>query len=286
MGMRIVAGPSSQLLATRTASLLGCGIDLTEYKDFPDGEVYCRVTGDIRGQDIVLIQSTPTANDYVYLLEMIDACDEASSLTVVIPYMGYARQDKRFHPGEPISARAIARTIKADRVFTVNIHDPSVLQYFPCETVDLNASGVIGNYVVNMSLHEPVLMAPDDGALKIVKPAAEQYGLPYDYLDKTRISGDEVRIAPKSLNVKGRDVVLMDDIVSTGGTIAEAIKLLKSEGAREVHIACIHAVLVRNAILRLNNGGMRSMLSTDTLEKATSKVSVAPVIADALRHNL
>src|SRR5512147_992726 len=105
MDMRIVAGPSSQLLATRTASLLGCEVDLTEFKDFPDGEVYCRVTGALRGKDIVLIQSTPTANDYVYLLELIDACDEAKSLTVVIPYMGYARQDKRFHPGEPISAR-------------------------------------------------------------------------------------------------------------------------------------------------------------------------------------
>jgi ribose-phosphate pyrophosphokinase len=284
MGMKIVAGPSSQLLATRTASLLGVEVDLTDYKEFPDGEVYTRVTGDISGQDIIIIQSTPTAADYIYLLELIDACDEAKSLTVVMPYMGYARQDRRFHPGEPISARAMARTVQADRVFTVNIHDPSVLPYFPCPATDLNASGVIGNYIVNMSLYEPVLLAPDDGALKLVKPAAVQYNLPYDYLEKTRISGDEVKIAPKSLDIKGRDVVLMDDIVSTGGTIAEAIKLLKIEGAREAHVACIHAVLVRNAVLRLNNGGMRSILSTDTLEKATSKVSVAPIIAEAVKH--
>ncbi len=283
MDMKVVAGPSSQLLATRAASLLGCEVDLTEFKEFPDGEVYCRVTGELRGKDVVIVQSTPTSNDYVYLLELIDACDEAKSTTVVIPYMGYARQDKRFHPGEPISARALAKTVAADRVFTVNVHDPSVLQYFPCEATDLNASSVVGNFIVNMSLHEPVLMAPDDGALKIVKPAAEQYGLPYDYLEKTRLSGDEVKIAPKSLDIKGRDVVLMDDIVSTGGTIAEAIKLLKAEGAREVHVACIHAVLVRNALLRMNNGGMRSMLSTDTLEKATSKVSVAPIIAEAVK---
>jgi ribose-phosphate pyrophosphokinase len=281
--MRIVAGPSSQLLATRTASLLDCEVDLTDFKDFPDGEVYCRVTGELRGKDIVIIQSTPTANDYVYLLQLIDACDDANSRTVVIPYMGYARQDKRFHPGEPISARAMAKTIKADRVFTVNVHDPSVLPYFPCEASDLNAARVIGNYIVNMSLHEPVLMAPDDGALKIVKPAAEQYGLSYDYLEKIRLTGDKVTIAPKTLDIKGRDVVLMDDIVSTGGTIAEAIKLLKNQGAREVHVACVHAVLVRNALLRLNYGGMRSMLSADTLEKATSKVSVAPIIAEAVK---
>jgi hypothetical protein len=142
---------------------------------------------------------------------------------------------------------------------------------------------VVDNYIVNMSLHEPVLMAPDDGALKLVKPAAEQFDLPYDYLEKTRLSGDQVTIAPKNLDIKGRDVVLMDDIVSTGGTISEAIKLLHAQGAREVHVACIHAVLVRNALLRMNNGGMRSMLSTDTLEKATSKVSVAPIIAEAVK---
>ena len=281
--MRIVAGPSSQLLATRTASLLGCEVDLTEFKDFPDGEVYCRVTGDIRGHDIVIVQSTPTADDLVYLLELIDACDEAKSLTVVIPYMGYARQDKRFKPGEPISARALAKPIAVDRVFTVNVHDRSVLPYFPCEAADLNAAEALGNYIVNMSLHDPVLMAPDDGALKIVRPAAERFGLPYDYLEKTRLSGDEVRIAPKQLDVSGRDVVLMDDIVSTGGTIAEAIKLLKAAGARDVHVACVHAVLVRNAVLRMHQAGMRSILSTDTLERATSKVSVAPIVADAVK---
>jgi ribose-phosphate pyrophosphokinase len=284
MGMRIVAGPSSQLLATRAASLLGCEVDLTEYREFPDGEVYVRVTGDVKGQDIVIMQSTPTAADYVYLLELIDACDEADRVTVVMPYMGYARQDRRFQPGEPISARVLARTIRADRVFTVNVHDPSVLQYFPGEAADLNAAGVLGNYIVNMSLYEPVILAPDDGALKIVRPAAERFGMPYDYLEKTRLSGDEVRIAPKSLDISGRDVVLMDDIVSTGGTIAEAVKLLRAAGAREVHVACVHAVLVRNALLRMHRAGMRSILSTDTLEKATSRVSVAPIIAEALRQ--
>jgi ribose-phosphate pyrophosphokinase len=284
MGMRIVAGPSSQLLATRAASLLGCEVDLTEYREFPDGEVYVRVTGDVKGHDIVIMQSTPTAADYVCLLELIDACDEADRVTVVMPYMGYARQDRRFQPGEPISARALAKTINADRVFTVNVHDPSVLQYFPGEAADLNAAGVLGNYIVNMSLYEPVILAPDDGALKIVRPAAERFGMPYDYLEKTRLSGDEVRIAPKSLDISGRDVVLMDDIVSTGGTIAEAVKLLRAAGAREVHVACVHAVLVRNALLRMHRAGMRSILSADTLEKATSRVSVAPIIAEALRQ--
>ena len=283
MGMRIVAGPASQLLATRTASLLGCEVDLTEYRVFPDGEVYCRVTGEVRGQDIAIIQSTPTARDYLYLLELIDACDEAKSLAIIMPYMGYARQDKRFQPGEPISARALAKAVHADKVFTVNVHDRSVLSYFPCEAADLSAAGVLGNYIENMSLHEPVILAPDDGALPLVKATASRFHMPFDYLDKTRLSGDEVRIAPKRLEVEGRDVVLLDDIVSTGGTIAEAVRLLRQGGAREVHVACVHAVLARNALLRMHGAGMRSLLSTDTLERATSRVSVAPVIAEALR---
>jgi ribose-phosphate pyrophosphokinase len=283
MGMRIVAGPSSQLLATRTAALLGCDIDLTDYKAFPDGEVYSRVTGAVSGEDIVIIQSTPTDRDIIYLLQMIDACDEAKSLTVVIPYFGYARQDKRFKPGEPISSRAIARTINADQVYTVNVHDRSVLQYFPGKAEDLNVAPEIGNYIESMKLHNPLVLAPDDGALNLVKSSASLTGLQYDYLEKTRISGTEVMIAPKNLEVKGRDVVLLDDIVSTGGTIAEATKLLKVLGAKDVHLSCVHPVLVGNAVVKLYRAGIKSVISTDTLEKATSKISAAPIIAAALK---
>jgi ribose-phosphate pyrophosphokinase len=265
------------------ASYLGCEVDLTDYKEFPDGEVYCRVTGNLKGEDIVIVQSTPRPDDLIYLLELIDACDEAKSITVVVPYFGYARQDKRFSPGEPISARAIAKTINADRVFTVNIHDRSILKYFNCEAIDLNAAPEIGNYIDAMGLHDPVILAPDDGALNLVRSAAAVRGLKYDHLEKTRLSGDEVRIAPKSLDINGRDVILMDDIISTGGTIAEAIKLLKSNGVRDVYVSCVHPVLVRNATLRLDRAGVKSIISTDTLEKATSVVSVAPVIARAIK---
>ncbi|CAJ37494.1 ribose-phosphate diphosphokinase [Methanocella arvoryzae] len=281
--MRIVAGPASQLLATRTAALLGCDIDLTDYKEFPDGEVYSRVTGEVAGNDIVIIQSTPTARDYIYLLQLIDACDEAKSLKVVIPYFGYARQDKRFNPGEPISSRAIARTIKADQVFTINIHDRSVLAHFPCKAEDLNVAPEIGNHIEGMKLHNPLVLAPDDGALNLVKSAATLKGLAYDYLEKTRLSGTEVKIAPKNLDVKGRDVVLLDDIVSTGGTIAEAAKLLRVIGAKDVHLGCVHPVLVGNAVIKLYRAGIKSVISTDTLEKATSRISAAPIIAEALR---
>ena len=283
MGMRVVAGPSSQLLATRVASLLKCEADLTEFKEFPDGEVYCRVSGSVKGEDIVIIQSTPCATDFIYLLELIDACDEAASVTVVIPYFGYARQDKRFRSGEPITARALAKCINVDRIFTVNIHDRSILNYFPCKAVDLNAAPELGNYIDGMELHKTVMLAPDDGALNLVRAASEPRGLHYDYLEKTRISGDEVKIAAKNLDITGRDVVLMDDIISTGGTISEAIKLLKAQGVRDVYVACVHPVFARNAYLKLYDAGVREVIATDTLEKAMSTVSVAPIIADAIK---
>ncbi len=282
--MRVVAGPASQLLATRVASLLKCGMDLTEYKEFPDGEVYCRVTGDIKNRDVVIVQSTFRAQDLIYLLELIDACDEAASVTVVVPYFGYARQDKRFKPGEPVTARALAKCIKADRVFTVNIHDRSVLKYFPCEAVDLNAAPELGNYIDGMELRETTILAPDDGALNLVRSAAEPRGLHYDYLEKTRLSGEEVKIAPKNLDITGRDVVIMDDIISTGGTIAEAIKLLKAQGVRDVYVACVHPVFAHNAYLKLHDAGVREVIATDTLERALSKVSVAPAIAEAVKE--
>jgi len=281
--MRIISGPASQLLSTRVAALLGCGVDLTEFKEFPDGEVYCRVTGDIRNEDVVIIQSTFRAPDFIYLLELIDACDEARSITAVVPYFGYARQDKRFKPGEPITARALAKCIRADRVFTVNIHDRSVLGHFQCPAIDLNAAPELGNYIDGMELKDTTILAPDDGALSLVKSAAGPRGLHYDYLEKTRLSGEEVRIAPKSLDIKGRDVVLMDDIISTGGTIAEAIKLLKAQGVRDVYVACVHPVLAHNAYLKLHDAGVKEVIATDTLEKAVSRVTVAPVIADAVR---
>ncbi len=281
--MRIVSGPASQLLATRVAALLGCGVDLTEFKEFPDGEVYCRVTGETRNEDVVIIQSTFRASDLIYLLELIDACDEARSVTAVVPYFGYARQDKRFKPGEPITARALAKCIRADRVFTVNIHDRSVLGHFPCPAIDLNAAPELGNYIDGMELKDTTILAPDDGALGLVKSAAGPRGLRYDYLEKTRLSGEEVRIAPKSLDIKGRDVVLMDDIISTGGTIAEAIKLLKAQGVRDVYVACVHPVFAHNAYLKLHDAGVKEVIATDTLERAVSRVTVAPVIADAVR---
>jgi len=281
--LKIIGGPASQLLASRVARELGTNPSLCDFNCFPDGEVYtCIQDGQL--EDVTIIQSTTTDSDIVYLLQMIDACEDASSINVVIPYMGYARQDKKFKTGEPISARAIARTINADRVFTVNIHEKSVLDYFSAPASDLDATKLLGSHLKSLNLTDTLILAPDSSAESLAKSAAADLGMDYDYLEKTRHSGDTVTIKTKNLDVTGRDVVLIDDMISTGGTMAESIRLLQDQGAKDVYLACVHPVLARNAVIRLFNAGVHDIFATDTIEKAQSCVSVAPLIADAVRN--
>ena len=280
--MKIIGGPASQLLASRVAKFLDCDLALCEYKTFPDNEMYVRILDDI-GQDVVIIQSTATDSDFMALLQLIDASSSAEKVHVVIPYMGYARQDKQFKPGEPLSARAVARTIMADNVVTVNIHEHSVLDHFNCNTIDINAAPHIGKYLKELDLNSPVLLAPDKGAIDIVASAAVEFGTEYDHLEKKRLSGDTVQITPKNLDVAGRDVVILDDMVATGGTVAEAVSMLKVQGATKVYVACIHPVLAGSALIKLYHSGVVDVIATDTLEKAVSKVSVASLIAHTLK---
>ena len=282
--MKIICGPASQLLAGRVSELTGDDLLLSEYKRFPDGEQYIRILDSFEGETVTIIQSTVNDSDLVSLLQLIDACCDACKINVVIPYMGYARQDKQFRKGESISARAVARTIKADNVLTINIHDASILDYFDANAVNLDATPVIGKYIKNLRLKDPLIIAPDDGAIGLAKNASKDLGLDYDFLEKTRLSGDTVSIKPKHLEVKGRDVIIIDDIISTGGTIAETIVLLRSHGAHEVFTACVHPVLSSNAVMKLFRAGVKSIIATDTIDKGVSVVSVAPVIGEAMKN--
>ncbi len=280
--MNIIGGTASQLLAGRVSDALKYSLLVCEFKKFPDGELYTRILGDPGTDDVTIIQSTVNDSDFVSLLQLIDACSDAPKINIVIPYMGYARQDKRFKEGEPISARAIAGSIKADTVYTINIHDESILEYFDAKTVNLDATPVIGKYIQNMKLKNPLLIAPDDGAIHLAKNAAHDLGMDYDFLEKTRLSGEAVAIKPKNIAVKGRDVIIIDDIISTGGTMAETISLLREQGANGVYTACVHPVLSSSALLKLFKSGVKGIIATDTIDKGVSVVSVAPVIAGAI----
>lgn len=280
--MNIIGGHASQLLAGRVSDALKSTLLICEFKRFPDGELYTRILDELAGESVTIIQSTVNDSDFVSLLQLIDACSEASQIDVVIPYMGYARQDKQFKRGEPISARAMARAIQADNVFTVNIHNESILDYFDAKATNLDATPMIGEYIKNMKFKNPLIVAPDDGAIALARNASKDLGIDYDFLEKTRLSGESVTIQPKNIAVKGRDVIIIDDIISTGGTMAETISLLKKQGAHEVFVACVHPVLSSNAVLKLFKAGVKGIIATDTIDKGVSVVSVAPVIAGAI----
>lgn len=280
--MDIIGGPASQLLAGRVSEILKNNLLVSEFRKFPDGELYTRIMDGTSGGDVTIIQSTVTDSDFVSLLQLIDACRDAGSINVVIPYMGYARQDKQFKPGEPVSARAIAGAIKADTVYTINIHDESILDHFDAKAVNLDAAAVIGKYIKNMKLKEPLIISPDDGAIGLAQNASKDMGIDYDFLEKTRLSGETVSIKPKNVAVKGRDVIILDDIISTGGTMAETITLLRSQGAHDVYTACVHPVFSNNAVLKLFRAGVKGIIATDTIDKGVSVVSAAPVIAKAI----
>jgi ribose-phosphate pyrophosphokinase len=281
----IIGGPSSQLLAGRVAAILGETVALCDYKTFPDGESYSQIITPLE-DEVAIIQSTPTNQDLVYLLQLLDACQD-KKISLVMPYFGYARQDKIFKPGEPLTARAIARALnpflESGCVSLVNIHAPSMMAHFRCPCENLDATPLLAERIGSMSLKDLVVISPDKGAVAMARTAASCLGADYDYLQKTRLSGSEVSMAPKEVNVKGRDVVIFDDMIATGGTMASAITLLRQQGANRVYLAAVHPVLTGSAILKLCRSGVETVLATDTLDKGVSTVSVAPLIAKRLR---
>ncbi len=281
----IIGGPASQLLAGRVAAVSGDSLALCDYKAFPDGEAYTQIISELDDR-LTIIQSTPTDRDIVHLLQLLDVCRDRN-VTLVIPYYGYARQDKIFKPGEPMAARAVASAInpflkEGSRVFLVNIHAKSILSHFSCLAENLDATPLLADRIRSIGLEDPLIISPDKGAMAMAGTAAARLGAQCDYLEKTRHSGTEVSMAPKEIDVKGRDVVIFDDMIATGGTMATAISLLKKQGARKVYLAAVHPVLTGAAVLKLCRSGVEAVLATDTLDKAVSSVSVASLIAEAI----
>ncbi len=283
--MRIISTERSQVLAARVAEKLGVSLVETKFTRFPDGEMYLRC-GEL--DDETLIVSSVVDNDmFVQTLLAIDAADRSRN-TLVVPYLGYSRQDRRFFSGEPISARAIAQALSTgiERAFVVDVHDPAVLDFFSVPATDITIAPAIGGYVGDLHLRKPLVLAPDEGAIAFATDVAAIGGWDCDHLEKTRLSGEEVRIAPKTIDAAGRDAVIVDDIISTGGTLATAACMLREQGAASIHAACAHGVLASGAYMRLRAAGIASIASSDTYENASSFISAANAIVAAVLEDV
>lgn len=288
--MIVVAGPASPKLGRRIASSLKCGLAPLEWKRFPDGESYIRIPFEMKGESVIVVQSTSLPQDkrLMELFFILDLIGElgAREVTVVIPYLAYMRQDKRFRDGEVVSVRVVSKLIESfnvDKVVLVDVHSKLVLDYFNVDVVEVSAMPLIGSYLSSLNLSNPFVLAPDRKALNLAKMVADGIGCDYDFLEKRRdkITG-EVKTYFKEMDVRDRDVVIVDDIISTGGTIANAAEIARNLGARRIYAACTHALLVGDALMRLSSAGVFEIIGTDTIESNISKVSVAPAIASIL----
>ncbi|WP_121820876.1 ribose-phosphate diphosphokinase [Halostella salina] len=278
----ILSGSASQSLAAELAAELDEPLAPVEFERFPDGELIARI-GDATPDRAVVVASTPTSDAHVELLQLQDAAREAgaSEVVTVLPYMGYARQDAAFAPGEPVSARAVARAISAgtDRTLVVNPHEDAVRDFFDPTATVVDASPRLAE-PLPADLVDPVFLSPDEGALDIAAAVRDAYGAgETDFFEKTRRSGSEVDISPRDAAVEGRDVVVTDDIIATGSTMSEAVGILADRGAARVFVACVHPLLARNAPTKLSRAGVETVYGTDTLERAASEVTVAPAVA-------
>lgn len=287
--MIIIPGPASQILGFKIGKLLEAKVVPLDFKRFPDGEAYIRIDGDVQGEHVAVVQSTfPTDPHLIELFLLLDTVKEldASKITAIVPYLAYARQDKRFRPGEAISIKTIINLIEnigVDELYTVNIHEEAVLSGFKMPIINLSAMNVIGDYLKNYDLKDPYVVSPDQGAEFLAKEVAETLRADFSCIFKKRdrITG-EIETEVVELDVKGRDTVIVDDIISTGGTIVNAAKMLKSQGASRVFVGTTHALLIQNARTRIMQAKVDEIIGTDTVLSEVSKISVAPLIANAL----
>ena len=290
----ILGGSSAQVLAIKIGRLLKASVLLPEIKRFPDGEKYVRITGDVNGKTVAVIQSFYHQPDE-FLIEyflMVDTLKDLGAKRVlgVVPYFAYARQDERFKPGEAVSFKIVTKLIEevgTDEIYTVDTHLHRVEQLseiFRIPAHNLTAVPLLAQYIKkNFELTNPIVIGPDEEAEQWAKVAAKELEAEYDVLEKERLGPSEVRIKTRELDVKNRDVVIVDDIISTGGTMVEAIKMLKEHGAKNIIAACTHPILVQNALTKIYQAGALAVIGTDTVPSSISFVSVAPVIAEALR---
>jgi ribose-phosphate pyrophosphokinase len=280
--MKVICTEQSQVLATQVARELKTTVVDVKYSRFPDGEHYL-LTGEI-DDEMVIVGSVVDNDSLVQLMLLVDACDRATN-RLVLPYMAYTRQDKRFRPGEPVSSRVVARALSrgVSEVITVNIHEKEILKSFSVPARNLSLAKDIGSYIRTLKLDNPLILAPDEGAMVFAEQVASAGGWEYDHLEKTRLSGVEVKMAPRQLSAQSRSVVIVDDIISTGGTIATATGMLYQQGAKDVFAACVHGVFIGGAYIRLIATGIRDVVCSDTIERSCSRVSAADQIARSLR---
>jgi ribose-phosphate pyrophosphokinase len=298
-GIKLLTGNANRPLAYSVSESIGIPLTDTAVTTFSDGEIMVQINENIRGFDVFVIQPTctPVNKNLMELLLIIDALKRASAkrITAVIPYYGYARQDRKVQPRVPISSKLVADLITAagaNRILTVDLHAAQIQGFFNIPVDHLYGSPVLLNYVKKCDFKDLVIVSPDAGGVERARAFARKLHASLAIIDKRREAANVSKVMNVIGDVKDRDVMILDDMMDTAGTTTQAAQALKDNGARKVYAACSHAVLSGPAIERINNSVLEEVITTDTIPmdekmKVCSKLkvlSVASLLADAIRR--
>lgn len=298
--IRVFSGNSNQVLTQKICEGLGMPPGNARVKTFSDGEVMVEIGENVRGRDVYVVQSTcaPTNNNLMELLVMTDALKRASvaTITAVMPYYGYARQDRKAAPRTPISAKLVADLMTVagvDRVVTVDLHAAQIQGFFNIPVDNLYAAPVMLNHLKDrFAGQDLVMVTPDAGGTERARAFAKRLDCPMALIDKRRTGPNVAEVMHLIGDVAGKTAIILDDMIDTAGTLTQAAGALKQNGAAAIYAAATHGVLSGPAIDRINGSVIEEVLLTDTIplgEKAdrTSKIkvlSVAPLLAEAIRR--
>lgn len=291
----IFAGRSNPALATTIAANYGVDLGRLTIKNFADGEIYVRYEESIRGSDLFIIQSThPGADNWMELLLLIDAAKRASAerITAVIPYFGYARQDRKDQPRVSIAAKLLAdmlATAGVHRILTMDLHAPQIQGFFDVPVDHLYGSAVFIDYFRRLDIQDAVVVAPDVGSLKMARAYAKRLRAELALIDKRRPRQNEAEVMNIIGEVDGRNVILIDDMCDTAGTLTSAANALRAAGAMEIIAACTHPLLSGPAYERIESSAISRMVVTDTIplsrpSEIIDVISVAELFSDAIRR--
>ena len=286
----VIGGDASSDLAKRIARRLKAPYIRTERKIFPDGESKITISNIPKKSIVVVVQSTypPVDTNLLELLSIVSKVQKFSSkVYAVIPYMGYARQDREFLDGEVVTIGVVGRLLKAcgvKKVITVDIHSKLALKELKISSENVSAMEGLVRYFQKMKLNDPLIVSPDLGGQERAKSFARLLKTDFIALKKHRDrKTGKVKILSGKVDVKNRDLILVDDMISTGGSIVKAIQFLKKQKCKRVFVGCSHALLVNDAAENIKNAGVSQIISTNTIPGNSAKVDVSKVISDALR---
>ncbi|MBI5051116.1 MAG: ribose-phosphate pyrophosphokinase [Nitrospirae bacterium] len=298
-GIKLLSGNANKQLAEEIADYLGIPLSDATVTAFADGEIMIQINENVRGTDVFLVQSTcnPVNQNIMELLLMVDALKRASvrRITAVIPYFGYARQDRKVLPRVPISAKLVADLITvagANRVLTIDLHVGQIQGFFNIPVDHLYAAPVLSEYVGKKYSNKIVVVSPDAGGVERARAFAKRLNASLAIIDKRREKANVAEVMNVIGDVKGKDTILLDDMIDTAGTITKTLSALKEKGAKRIIAACTHAVLSDPAIDRINKSEIEEVIVTNTIPtagrqkkcKKLTVLSVSPLLGEAIKR--